>query len=82
MIYCAAWDRAGYASGDEVETLVACIQLLVILVIVVVVMWLGKWKLTKSLGGSLLALYFFYVTFNIVRKTHMLICAIARIQPS
>lgn len=68
MAFCIVWDKAGYASGDEVEVLVACIQLQVILFVVVVAMWLSKWKLSSNLGGGLMALYFFYVGFNIVRK--------------
>jgi len=46
--------------------LVACIQLQLILFIVVIAMWVSKWKLSAQLGGGLMFLYVFYVGFNIV----------------
>lgn len=50
----------------QVETLVAAAQLLLILGVVIVVLWSVKFKLSKELGGSLLLLYFSYVSFNIL----------------
>ena len=66
MAYCAVWDKAGYGSGDEVEVLVACIQLQLILFIVIIAMWISKLLLSSNLGEALMLLYFFYVGFNVV----------------
>ena len=67
IAYCIIWNTAGYATGDEVEVLVACVQLQLILFIVLIVLWSAKWQLSNQLGGALMSLYFFYVFFNIVR---------------
>jgi K+-dependent Na+/Ca+ exchanger-like protein len=66
IIYSIVWGESGYVTGDEVEVLVAGIQLLLVLAIVLLALGLAKWTLSKALGSWLLILYFVYVVFNIL----------------
>jgi Ca2+/Na+ antiporter len=52
--YCVAWGKARYASGDEVETLVAAVQMLFILLAVVSMLATIKFKPSSRLGASLM----------------------------
>ena len=45
----------------------ACMQLQVVVLLVVLSLWWSKWQLSGSLGTRLMMLYFLYLLLNVVR---------------
>ena len=45
----------------------ACMQLQVVVLLVVLSLWRSKWQLSGSLGTRLMSLYFLYLLLNVVR---------------
>ena len=45
----------------------ACMQLQVVVLLVVLSLWRSKWQLSGSLGTRLMMLYFLYLLLNVVR---------------
>ena len=48
----------------------ACMQLQVVVLLVVLSLWRSKWQLSGSLGTRLMSLYFLYLLLNVVRAAH------------
>ena len=45
----------------------ACMQLQVVVLLVVLSLWRSKWQLSGSLGTRLMSLYYLYLLLNVVR---------------